>query len=114
MTLPPPTNTSVDGEGRQLGSYRARWSLAVVPVQIEKLRIFRTIFWVSVRDNLDIAGSTELVAMQAVYQSSEVGFSIPYILNSRGNCHSSLAALVRTPLATAAFRHMHAGAGLCK
>jgi hypothetical protein len=33
---------------------------------------------------------------EAVYQSSELGYSIPYILNSRGNCHASLAALVRS------------------
>ena len=33
-----------------------RWP--VVPVQIEKLRIFRTIFWVSLRENYQITGST--------------------------------------------------------
>ena len=30
----------------------------VVPVQIEKLRIFRTAFWVSLRENYEITGST--------------------------------------------------------
>ena len=29
-----------------------------VPVQMQKFRIFRDAFWVSLRDNLDIAGST--------------------------------------------------------
>ena len=31
---------------------------AVVPVQIEKLRIYRTMFWVSLRENVEITGST--------------------------------------------------------
>lgn len=29
---------------------------------------------------------------QALQYASQVGYSIPYVLNSRGNCHSSLAA----------------------
>ena len=32
----------------------------VVPAQIEKFRIFRTIFWVSLREYYEIAGSTRL------------------------------------------------------
>eukprot|EP00892_Ulva_mutabilis_P003677 jgi/Ulvmu1/1681/UM115_0010.1 len=30
---------------------------------------------------------------QAIQLGSEVGYSIPYVLNSRGNCHASIAAL---------------------
>jgi tetratricopeptide (TPR) repeat protein len=32
---------------------------------------------------------------KALAFAGELGFNIPYVLNSRGNCHASLAALVR-------------------
>ena len=53
-----------------------------------------------------------LCALQAVFQSSEVGYSIPYILNSRGNCHSSLAALVRSAIYIASCSVLDSG-GAC-
>lgn len=36
------------------------------------------------------------MSLQALRLAAEVGYSVPYVLNSRGNCHASLAALVRT------------------
>ena len=42
----------------------------VVPVQIEKLRIFRTVFWVSLRENYEITGSTGMRASTFVTKRS--------------------------------------------
>ena len=36
--------------------------------------------------------------VQALMFAGELGFNIPYVLNSRGNCYSSLATLVRSLL----------------
>lgn len=42
------------------------------------------------------AKSPQVVSyLQAIQLGTEVGYSIPYVLNSRGNCHASIAALVR-------------------
>ena len=43
----------VDRMNREVGTYPS-----MVPVQIEKCRIFRTIFWVSIRENEEVTGST--------------------------------------------------------
>ena len=52
------------GTAIMLGRHRA-----VVPVQIEKFPIFRTIFWVFIRDNYDITGSTGLTSSERLAAS---------------------------------------------
>ena len=39
----------------------------MVPASVEKFRIFRTIFWVSIRYNQEIAGSTAPGAQLIIY-----------------------------------------------
>ena len=53
------------------GTEPNRGTSAMVPVQMEKFRMFRSIFWVSVRDSYEIAGSTARKCMVEMYGGND-------------------------------------------
>ena len=57
---------------------------SVVPVYIEKFLLFRTLFWVSIRDHKEIAGSTAVLPRQCAAVLPRRPLELPRI----HSCHA--------------------------